>query len=141
MHEAILDNQVITSPENIAKLASEYLGEDFTHYKKLQIKTLDEKDKIIFKNKKISDKLKIKISEQIEQKKVQLRKLQALYSEPEQVPKEIKILVNKRIEEKKNKIKTLYSNPKESIQSAKLKRWATIQLVKVVLGIPIIPGR
>ena len=40
----------------------------------------------------ISDKLKIKISEQVEQKKVQLRKLQALYSEPEQVPKEIKIL-------------------------------------------------
>ena len=51
LHEAVLDNQVITSPENIAKLASEYLEEDFTYYKKLQIKTLDEKDKIIYKNK------------------------------------------------------------------------------------------
>ena len=141
LHEAILDNQVITSPENIAKLASEYLEEDFTHYKKLQIKTLDEKDTIVFKNKKISDKLKIKISEKIEQKKVQLRKLQALYSEPEQVPKEIKILVNKKIEDKKNTLKTLYSKPKETIQSVKLKRWATIQFVKVILGIPVIPGR
>ena len=141
LHEAVLDNQVITSPENIAKLASEYLEEDFTHYKKLQIKTLDEKDTIVFKNKKISDKLKIKISEQVEQKKVQLRKLQALYSEPEQVPKEIKILVNKKIEDKKNTLKTLYSKPKETIQSVKLKRWATVQFVKLVLGIPIIPGR
>ena len=39
LHEAVLDNQVITSPENIAKLASEYLEENFTYYKKLQIKT------------------------------------------------------------------------------------------------------
>ena len=141
LHEAVLDHQVITSPENIAKLASEYLEENFTYYKRLQIKTLDEKDTIVFKNKKISDKLKIKISEQIEQKKVQLRKLQALYSEPEQVPKEIKILVNKKIENKKNTLKTLYSKPKETIQSAKLKRWATVQFVKVILGIQVIPGR
>lgn len=143
LHEAVLDNQVITSPENIAKLASEYLEENFTYYKRLQIKTLDEKDKIIYKNKnkKLSDKLIIKVSEQVEQKKVELRKLQALYSEPKQIPKEIKTLVNKKIEDKKNKLKKLYSEPKESIQSAKLKRWATVQFVKLVLGIPIIPGR
>ena len=143
LHEAVLDNQVITSPENIAKLASEYLEENFTYYKRLQIKTLDEKDKIInkSKNKKLSEKLIIKVSKRVEQKKVELRKLQALYSEPKQIPKEIKTLVNKKIEDKKNKLKKLYSEPKESIQSAKLKRWATVQLVKLVLGIPIIPGR
>ena len=143
LHEAVLDNQVITSPENIAKLASEYLEENFTYYKRLQIKTLDEKDKIInkSKNKKLSEKLIIKVSKRVEQKKVELRKLQALYSEPKQLPKEIKTLVNKKIEDKKNKLKKLYSEPKESIQSVKLKRWATIQFVKVILGIPVIPGR
>ena len=143
LHEAVLDNQVITSPENIAKLASEYLEENFTYYKRLQIKTLDEKDKIInkSKNKKLSEKLIIKVSKRVEQKKVELRKLQALYSEPKQIPKEIKTLVNKKIEDKKNKLKKLYSEPKESIQSVKLKRWATVQFVKLVLGMPIIPGR
>ena len=42
LDQAILDNEVITSPENIARLAKEYLNTDFISYKKSQIKHLDE---------------------------------------------------------------------------------------------------
>ena len=35
LDQAILDNEVITSPENISRLAKEYLDNDFIFYKKL----------------------------------------------------------------------------------------------------------
>ena len=40
LEQAILDNEVITSPENISKLAREYLNGDFVFYKKSQIRQL-----------------------------------------------------------------------------------------------------
>ena len=40
LDQAILDNEVITSPENISRLAKEYLDTDFISYKKSQIKTI-----------------------------------------------------------------------------------------------------
>ena len=41
LHEAILDNDVITSPENISKLAYNYLDTDFVFYKRSQIQFYD----------------------------------------------------------------------------------------------------
>ena len=41
LDQAILDNQVITSPENISKLAKAHLSQDLTFYKKVQIKNLN----------------------------------------------------------------------------------------------------
>ena len=38
LDQAILDNEVITSPENISRLAKEYLNTNYVAYKKSQIK-------------------------------------------------------------------------------------------------------
>jgi len=54
LNQAILDNEVITSPENISRLAKEYLNTDFISYKKSQIRQLYDDTAIISKlNKKI----------------------------------------------------------------------------------------
>ena len=45
LSQAILDNEVITSPENISKLAKEYLNDDLVSYKRSQIKNLNFKTK------------------------------------------------------------------------------------------------
>ena len=53
LDQAILDNEVITSPENISQLAKEYLDTDFISYKKSQIRQLNEDTKTVIKiNKK-----------------------------------------------------------------------------------------
>ena len=42
LDQAFLDNEVITSPENISRLAKEYLNINFVSYKKNQIKRLND---------------------------------------------------------------------------------------------------
>jgi hypothetical protein len=48
LDRATLDNEVLTSPENISRLAKEYLYSDFRVYKKSQIKNLDIPKKNVF---------------------------------------------------------------------------------------------
>ena len=45
LDQAILDNEVITSPENISLLAKEYLSIDLASYKRSQIKQLNGENK------------------------------------------------------------------------------------------------
>ena len=47
LDQAFLDNEVITSPENISRLAKEYLNINFVSYKKNQIKRLSDDMNII----------------------------------------------------------------------------------------------
>ncbi len=154
LDQAILDNEVITSPENISRLAKEYLNINFVSYKKNQIKRLDddmdiisepvEKDvssKSVEKNEKLSATLKKGIAKKIEKKRTEIRKLQQLYTQPETIPKEIKIQVAKKIKKKKIELKKLYSSPKEVITLEKVQKWTAVQVVKVFLGMPIIPGK
>ena len=95
LHQANLDNEVITSPENISLLAQKYLDISLDSYKKFQIKLLDEeKTGEIFKesnveNKTITKKVTKKIAKKIEEKKTELKKLQELYSKPETIPAEV----------------------------------------------------
>ena len=42
LDQAVLDNEVITSPENVDRLAKLYLDSNFTFYRKSQIKELSE---------------------------------------------------------------------------------------------------
>ena len=62
LYEATLDHQVITSPENIDRLAKLYLDSNFTFYEKSQIKNLPEekskREKIVKKlnKKKLNEK-------------------------------------------------------------------------------------
>ena len=41
----------------------------------------------------------------------------------------------------KTGINILYENPKEVITAKKIQQWGAIQFVKLVLGVPVVPGR
>ena len=150
LDQAILDNEVINSPENISKLAKEYLGNDLIYYKKSQIKNLDDDGKIL---KKLNQKNNIKVlnnlpesvkkhvTKKIEKKKEELAKLQELYNDPRSIPDEVKTKVAKQIEKKKFELKNLYESPKEVINMQSISKWGAVQVIKVALGMPIIPGR
>ena len=157
LNQAILDNEVITSPENISRLAKEYLNTDFISYKKSQIRQLYDDTAIISKlNKKnnnlstvklneksnnLSTKIKSVIKKKIEKKKTEIRKLQELYSNPQSIPGEVKTQIASKIKEKKIELKNLYSSPKKIITLERTWKWATVQIAKLFLGIPIVPGK
>ncbi len=154
LHQTVLEHEVITSPENISRLAKEYLKSDFAFYKKSQIKQLNEKEKTLAKleekkdkktfqkkSKVKTDEIKLRIAKKIETTKTELRKLQELYSEPEKLPGVVRLQVAKKIEMKKNELKEFSSDPYSVFKSKKARNWAGLQIVKVFLGIPIVPGR
>jgi len=150
LNQAILDNEVITSPENISKLAKEYLNDDLAYYKKSQIKNLNS-DNEISKNiekknstktlKKLPTNVKIKVEKKIKKKKEELAKLQELYNNPKSIPREVRTKVAKEIKEKKFELKNLYESPQEILTFARIGKWGLVQVVKAFLGMPIIPGR
>ena len=141
LNQTILDNEVLTSPENISKLAKEHLDTDFMHYKKKQIKKFSDEIVVKKENKKLNDSLKSKLANKIYQKKVEIKKLQEIYNSPETIPGEVKNHIAKKIEKKKIELQNIYKSPKDIITLEKVNRWAAIQVVKVFLGMPIIPGR
>ena len=149
LDQAILDNEIITSPENISLLAKEYLSIDLVSYKRSQIKQLNGENKKFTKinkikkekiNKKkiknLSDKLKTQIAKKVDKKKTEIIKLQELYSNPKSIPKEIKTQVAVQIEEKKNEIRNIYSAPKDMFTLERVGRWSVIQVVKLFLVYP-----
>ena len=150
LKQAILDNEVITSPENISKLAKEYLNNDLIHYKKAQIKNLNDDNKTVNQlskknNKKVIDNLsknvKLHVKKKIKKKKEELAKLQELYNDPRAIPDEVKTKVAKQIQRKKSELKNLYESPKEVLTMEKISKWGAVQVVKLALGMPIMPGR
>ena len=150
LNQAILDNEVITSPENISKLAKEYLNNDLIYYKKTQIKNLNDDNNTIKKlskknNIKVLDNLsknvKSHVTKKIKKKKEELAKLQELYNDPRSIPDEVKTKMAKQIKKKKFELKNLYESPKEVITMEKISKWGAVQVVKVALGLPVIPGR
>jgi len=124
LHQTILDHEVITSPENISKLAKEYLDFDLNPYKKNQIKNLDleRKEKIIKETKKNNYKI-------------------LLEKKGKKLSTKVKAKVAKKIEEKGNTLKKIYSDPQEVFTKERIHRWAGIQIVKLFFGIPIVPGK
>ena len=154
LHQATLDHEVITSPENISKLAKEYLESNFVFYKKNQIKKIDNDEKIFSKLeatkhekknssrvKNLPDEVKLKVQIEIDKKKMELARLKKIYSEPEKLPDELKIRIAKKMENTKDELKNLYNKPEGIIESKKVHRWAVMQVVKVFFGIPIVPGK
>ena len=154
LDQAILDNEVITSPANISRLAKEYLNTDFAAYKSSQIKNLNDKSEKFIKMskvekketnkekiKKLSSNAKSQVAKRIEKKRTEIRKLQELYRDPESIPGEIKTQVATQIKEKKLELKSLYNSPKDVFTLERVGRWSIVQIVKLFLGMPIIPGR
>ena len=154
LDQAILDHEVITSPESISLLAKEYLDINLVSYKRSQIKQLTDETKNFtkinkIKKEKINKKkeknlaanIKSKVINEIDQKKKKIRKLQVLYSDPKSIPGEIKTQVAYQIKEKKTGLKNIYRSPKDIATLEKVGRWTVVQVVKAFLGMPIIPGR
>ena len=154
LKQAILDNEVITSPENISKLAEEYLSTDLISYKKSQIKNLNHNTEKFTEIEKIEDKktndkkiqnlrasLKTHIGEKIKKKKTEIKKIKKLYKDPKSIPQEVKTGVSKQIEDKKTSLKNIYNSPKDAFTLERVGRWTVAQVVKVFLGMPVIPGR
>ncbi len=154
LDQAILDHEVITSPENISLLAKDYLDINLASYKRSQIKQLNDgtenftkinkikKEKINKKKEKnLSANIKSKVINEIDKKKKKIRKLQVLYSDPKSIPGEIKTQVAYQIKEKKTGLKNIYRSPKDIATLEKVGRWTVVQVVKAFLGMPIIPGR
>ena len=100
LHQTVLEHEVITSPENISRLAKEYLESDFAFYKKSQIKQLNGKVKTL-----------VKLEEKKDRK--------TLEKKGKMKTDEIKLQVAKKIETTKVELKKLYSNPKDKILSDK----------------------
>ena len=105
LSQTILDNEVLTSPENISKLAKEHLNSDFMPYKKTQIKKFSDEienfipieEKVVKgKNKKLKDSVKSQLIKEIYQKKVEIKKLQEMYNSPKSIPGEVKTQIAKK---------------------------------------------
>ena len=146
LHQSTLEHAVITSPENISILAKEYLDSSFLAYKNIQIKKLSNEKKLSsslknVKKKIIEKKSSLELAKKIESKKNELKNLKEFYYNPNALPGEVKLQISKKIENAKNEMKALYNNPKKAITPEKIYKWGTIQVVKVMLGIPIVPGR
>ena len=154
LNQSLLDNEVITSPANISRLAKEYLGTDLVFYKKKQIinsenhsetiakiTSLNKKNMYKKKVKKLSGNVKYKVAKKIEDKKAEIKKLQELYNNPKSIPREIRTEVGRQIKEKKSTLKTLYDTPNKIFSAERIGRWTIVQVAKVFLGMPVIPGR
>ena len=154
LHQTILDNEVITSPENISLLAKEYLNIDLVSYRKSQIKKLNEENETLAQVNKIKKEktnkkriknlqvnIKTQVAKRIEKKKTEIRKLQELYSNPQSIPDEIKTKVALTIKEKKIELKNLYTSPEGTVNLERAKKWVVVQVAKIFLGIPIVPGK
>ena len=154
LKQAILDNEVITSPENISRLAKEYLNINLTSYKRSQIKNLNDKTEEFTKVNKIKKKetskekiknlstsIKSQVAKKIEKKKTEIKKLQELYNDPRTIPDEFKTQVSKQIKEKEIGLRNIYNSPKEVFTLERVGKWGVIQVVKVFLGMPVVPGR
>ena len=147
LSQAMLDNTVINSPENISKLAKEYLNTNLTTYKKSQIKNLNYKSKNLTEVTKIRKKesneekikkfVKLKVAKKIEKKKTEIKKIKELYKDPDSIPEEVRI----QIEEKKIEIKNIYSSPKDIFTLERVGRWTIVQIAKLFLGMPVVPGK
>ena len=129
LDQTFLDQEIITSPENITLLAKKHLNIDLVPYKRSQIKQLNAENEKFTKINKT------------EKEKTKIQKFKKLYSRPKSIPNEIKTHVAKRIEQKKEEIFNIYHEPKSIITLEKAGKWTVVQLVKAFLGMPIIPGR
>ena len=147
LNQAILDYEVITSPENISRLAKEYLSTELEFYKQSQIKYLTNETEglvqttKIIKDKKIKKNLKHEVKNTIYKTKAELENLKEISLNPKLIPSEIKKKVAKQIKEKQNGLKDLYNSPKDLITFERAQRWGVVQIVKIFLGIPVVPGK
>jgi len=149
LDQTILDNEVIQSPENISLLAKEHLSINLKAYKRFQIinsnfnqySIEDKNEANIKKSKSLQSGIKNQIAKQIEIKKTKAREIKQFYSNPEMIPVKIKTKISLSVEKKKSEIKDIINNPSDVFTIKKVAKSIAIQVVKVFLGMPVVPGR
>jgi hypothetical protein len=144
LHQESLDYEIITSPENLTILAKEYLEVNLVPYKRPQIQELKKAKAYIKKenkNKNLKTDIKENVFKAIKKKKVELAKLKKIYSNPKDIPTEMRLVLGRKIETKKNEIKRFYENPKITIGTEKMQKWLIVQVAKLFVGIPVVPGK
>ena len=150
LHKAEIDYEVLTSPKNLSSMAKEYLEDDLVFYERSQIRRKGENNQLLTKSilkkenskiNKLGEKTKKGIAKKIKTKKEELKKLQEIYSNPSEIPKEAKVTFQKKIKTIKEELVLLKESPKDALISEKITKWGGIQLVKAFFGIPIIPGK
>ena len=144
IHYAVLDYNVLSSPENISILATQHLDLNLTNYKKSQIQKIFAKEEKLILLKDNDNNYKENIRKHLVKtyylKKKQMENVKNSYSNPKDLSDYLKSKTSKKLKNSKENIKNVYNNPNILI-SEKAQRWAAFQVVKVFLGIPIIPGR
>ena len=114
-----LDYEAITSPENISLLAREFLDENFSPYKKKQIKNINDKfeknkkpkitkdleEKDSIKNKIIVAKRKV-----VNDKIATMQKIKEIYEEPKKIPSEVKYKFSNTIVDYHSDTSNTFSN-------------------------------
>ena len=119
LSEASLDFQYLTAPKHISFLAENFLDEDFSFYKEFQIKI--PKNGNTFSKLGIEESVKqeVNIAEEIDN---------------------TRLLITKRIDNVTKGIDNEKSQKSKKTEvSQKVRNWAGLQIVKVLLGIPSIP--
>ena len=144
IHYAVLDYNVLSSPENISILATQHLDLNLTNYKKSQIQRIFEKEETLTllksDNNNYKDNIRNHLVKTYYLKKNQIKEIKNAYSNPKDFSHYLKSQTDKKIKGSKEKIKSIYNNP-DILTSEKAQRWAAFQVVKAILGLPIIPGR
>lgn len=149
LDQAVLDNQVIKSPENISLLAKEHLSVNLKAYKRFQIINpnlnqfpIEQKEEVnIKKSKSLQSGIKKQVAKQIEINKTKVFEIQKFYSNPEMIPMKIKTKISLSVEEKKSEIKDIINKPHDVFTLKKVGKWSAIQVVKLFLGMPVVPGK
>ena len=85
--------------------------------------------------------MKVQVLKKIQEKKTELKKLQEIYSNPKTLPTEVKMSLARQISEKKKEIRNIYDSPGEFFTLERVRRWGAVQVVKLFLGIPVVPGK
>lgn len=111
LHETSLDYEVLTSPENILKLADNYLEPHFFHYEISQMNNLQKNLNLVSINNQALSKQNLP---KTDLEKIHYKNKDGILYEKE-------------------------SNDSENQKTNKVKRWVGIQILKLALGFPV-PG-
>ena len=145
LYRANLDYEVINSPQNISKLANEYLEKIFKTYSKSQIKNLNTKlafTKNSFEINENKNKIKKLITPEVAKKIfIKKKEFKKQLSESKKLTSELKLKIVKKKDVAKIELKKLYKDPKGTIKSKRTQNWTIFQVAKIFLGIPPVPGR
>lgn len=149
LDQAILDYEVITSPENISLLAEEHLNTKLKAYKSFQIINSNFNHNSIKNSNNASNKksksfpasIKKQLAKNVEINKMKVREIQQFYANPKLIPTKIRKKLSLSVEEKKSKIESIINDPHDIFTAQKISKWTAMQVVKLFFGMPVIPGR